>query len=105
MHLACGICLRCVREREDGVARLRAYLDDHPEATLREAGRASGLAPAEIAALIAAGRLRALPAGPGEPACGLCGVPVASGRFCPGCRRRFGEHAARRAAAARARHR
>jgi predicted amidophosphoribosyltransferase len=105
VHLAHGICLRCVREREDGVARLRAFLNDHPEATLREAGRASGLAPPVIAALVAAGRLRPVPAEPGDPACDLCGAPVASGRFCPGCRRRFSEHAARRAAAARGRRR
>lgn len=105
VHLAHGICLRCVRERDDGVVRLRAFLDDHPEATLREAGLASGLAPAAIAALVAAGRLRTLPADPGDPACDLCGAPVASGRFCAGCRRRFSEHSAHRAAAARARRR
>jgi predicted amidophosphoribosyltransferase len=103
VHLAHGICLRCVRDRDDAVARLGAYLDDHPEATLRDAGLASGLAPPAIAALVAAGRLRPLSPGPGDPACDLCGAPVPSGRFCPGCRRRFREHAARRAARARPR--
>jgi hypothetical protein len=91
------MCLSCRGRYGEAVQGVRAFLDAKPDALVAEVSQASGLSVAMLLDLVAQGSIPPPIGGPDHAACALCEAPIASGRYCTECQRRF------RAAAASAR--
>ena len=80
---AAAVCPECRQAEDAAFERVRAYLDEHPAASIAETCEATGVTSALLHRFVEEGRL-ALAAGAGAT-CKICGAPVTSGRLCPDC--------------------
>ncbi|MBX5476993.1 MAG: MerR family transcriptional regulator [Clostridia bacterium] len=76
------VCPPCLAREEDVFRKVRAYVTDHPEASVEEVARALDVEPGLILRFLKQGRLIGVRA---ELHCEGCGRPITEGRYCPSC--------------------
>lgn len=83
------ICPKCRQEETQRIDALSKYLDSHPDATIDDLERISGMPKEVILTYAREGRLVALDTAILKVHCEECGTEIHSGRFCSTCRRKL----------------
>jgi predicted amidophosphoribosyltransferase len=96
---ATPVCPDCRRAEDHAFDQVRAYLDEHPAASVAETAGATGVALALVHRFVEDGRLVMQGAG---AVCRVCGAPVVTGRLCPDCQEELRRAQARAARGAKA---
>ncbi|MBE3589540.1 MAG: MerR family transcriptional regulator [Firmicutes bacterium] len=76
------VCPECLAREEEVFRSVRAYVVDHPDASVEEVAEAVAVEPAVILRFLKQGRLIGVRA---ELTCESCGRPISEGRFCSAC--------------------
>lgn len=79
------ICANCIAEEDSAFAAVRAYLKDHPNATMADVVEATDVELELIVSMIRDGRLMLHDNPNMSYECQRCGGPTQSGRFCARC--------------------
>ena len=79
------ICPPCVKEEEEIFERVRLYVKEHPNCSIKEASDACDVPVKRILKYIRDGKLEASHGMAGEITCGKCGKPILIGRMCDIC--------------------
>lgn len=83
-----GLCTDCVRAEQDEYRKVRDYVHKHPEATVMEVSRETGVSVARIYELVRQGKLVAhSPESDLAVECVLCGRRIVTGQVCETCRK------------------
>jgi predicted amidophosphoribosyltransferase len=77
------VCPDCRQAEAAAFERVRAYLDEHPAASIAETCEATGVASGLLHRFVEEGRLLLQP-GAGAT-CKICGAPLTTGRLCQDC--------------------
>lgn len=86
------LCLECRRNDAEAFDRVRAYLEEHPQANLGEVSEGTGVEVDQIRRFLREGRLE-LVGDPDALHCERCGASIATGRLCSDCVRELEEAA------------
>ena len=82
---AFGMCEKCKSNEESGFAKIKEYVDEHPNCTVNDLCDATGVKLQKIMAYIKEGRLLATPGMANDVTCRACGGPRLKGNFCEPC--------------------
>lgn len=83
------VCAKCRTEEVQRLDALTRYLDAHPDATLGDLERVSGMPKEVIQTYAREGKLVGMDAAVLKVECEECGTAIPSGRFCPACRKKL----------------
>jgi len=79
------ICDPCVKEEEAIFEKVRAYVKENANSTVKDVAEACDVLPKRILQYIREGRLEAAPGMKGDITCSKCGKPILKGRMCEKC--------------------
>jgi len=83
------ICNKCRTAENERLYLIKRFIDTHPDATIEELSKISGLEEDEILHYVRKGRLLSEDFSAIEITCEECGEKILSGRFCKKCRDRL----------------
>jgi len=79
------ICDQCVKEEEQIFEKVREFVRENPDLSIKEVSDACDVQVKRILQYIRDGRLEASVGIQSEVACSKCGKPIKSGRMCEQC--------------------
>lgn len=79
------ICNECVQQDEKDFELVKAYIYDHPKATITEVSKETGVSVKKITKFLKEERLELAEDSPAWLTCESCGVEIRTGRFCKEC--------------------
>ena len=79
------ICDPCMKEEEQIFEKVREYVRENPDSTIKEICDACEVTAKRILSYLKDGRLEASKGLQGESLCSKCGRPIKSGRMCEKC--------------------
>lgn len=86
------MCRSCMEEREREYERCRDYLYEHPNSTMQELSKETGVKAEQIVQFILEGRLIITKDNPNLfYKCERCGAPIRKGKLCMNCEKRFSD--------------
>lgn len=80
-----SICDQCVKEEEHVFEKVRDYVKDNPNKSVKEVAEACEVSVKRILQYIRDGRIEASGGMHGEVRCSKCGKPIFIGRMCEKC--------------------
>ncbi len=89
------LCLNCDREEHQQFEKVKEYIKEHPQATVIEITKETGVERKQIYEWVRSGRLDMLSIDDIGLYCEGCGEPINTGRFCLKCAARMQQDAKR----------
>lgn len=80
------ICPECERALEDKFTEVREYIRDHPDVSIMEVSREMDVSVEQLKQWVREERLLFSKAEGSGIQCVMCGVPIATGKYCPKCK-------------------
>jgi len=79
------ICDTCVKEEEANFDRVRDYVKEHPNRSIKEVSEICEVPIKRILQYVRDGRIDASPGIAADVTCSKCGKPITKGRMCEKC--------------------
>lgn len=83
------ICPDCERELEDKFVEVRDYIRDHPNVSIMEVSRETEVSVEQLKQWVREERLLFTNAEGSGIECVMCGVPIATGKYCARCKEKM----------------
>lgn len=80
------ICPQCEKELEDKFTEVREYIRDHPDVSIMEVSREKEVSVEQLKQWVREERLLFSKAEGSGIQCVMCGVPIATGKYCAKCK-------------------
>ncbi|MCL2577307.1 MAG: flagellar protein [Defluviitaleaceae bacterium] len=85
VRITASICDNCVKEEEHIFDKVRDYVKENPNKTVKEVAEDCDVTVKRVLSYIRDGRIEASGGMHGDITCSKCGKPILSGRMCEKC--------------------
>lgn len=85
VYISNRICDNCQKEEEESFRKLKDFIDENPNALIKEVTESTGISSKKILSYIREGRIIVTKGLSSELKCTHCGAQISTGKFCDKC--------------------